>query len=121
MEKLTRRRYTLEYRREVVRLVTSGQNGVDSCEGAGIFAQTLANSVKADKAGHLRGVKSEQVSADRMEINRLRTELVRLSNTNGPTALSKETSTASNLSSVPCIMYGPASFDLLRLRVLAPR
>ncbi len=40
--------------------------------------QTLANWVKAAKAGQLRGVKSEQVSAERMENNRLRAELARV-------------------------------------------
>jgi transposase len=34
--------------------------------------------VKAEKAGQLRGVKSEQVSAERMENNRLRAELARV-------------------------------------------
>ncbi len=44
----------------------------------GIVEQTLANWVKAEKSGHLRGVKSEQVSAERMELNRLRAELARV-------------------------------------------
>ncbi len=40
--------------------------------------QTLANWVKAEKVDQLRGVKSEQVSAERMENNRLRAELARV-------------------------------------------
>jgi transposase len=54
MEKATRRRYTLEYKQESVRLVA---------KALGIVEQTLANWVKAAKAGQLRGLSSEQLSA----------------------------------------------------------
>ena len=77
MEKLTRRRYTLEYKQEAVGLVSSGQKVSSAAKALGIVEQTLANWVKAEQAGQLRGVKSEQVSADRMEVNRLRAELAR--------------------------------------------
>jgi transposase len=78
MEKLMRRRYTLEYKQEAVRLVSSGQRVSAVARSLGIVEQTLANWVKADKAGQLRGVSSEQVSAERMENNRLRAELARV-------------------------------------------
>ena len=78
MEKLTRRRYTLEYKQEVARLVSSGQRVAAAAKSLGIVEQTLANWVKADKAGQLRGVSSEQMSAERMENNRLRAELARV-------------------------------------------
>src|SRR5271168_1594213 len=78
MEKLRRRRYTLEYKQEAVRLVSSGQKVAAAAKALGIVEQTLANWVKAEKAGQLRGVKSEQVSAERMEVNRLRAELARV-------------------------------------------
>jgi transposase len=78
MEKLTRRRYTLEYKQEAVRLVTSGQKVAAAAKALGIVEQTLSNWVKAEKSGQLRGVKSEQVSAERMEVNRLRAELARV-------------------------------------------
>ncbi len=78
MEKLTRRRYTLEYKQEAVRLVSSGQKVAAAAKALGIVEQTLANWVKAEKAGQLCGVTSEQVSAERMEINRLRAELARV-------------------------------------------
>ena len=78
MEKLRRRRYTLEYKQEAVRLVSSGQKVSAAAKSLGIVEQTLANWVKAEKAGRLRGVKSEQVSAERMEVNRLRAELARV-------------------------------------------
>ena len=78
MGKLIRRRYTLEYKQEAVRLVASGQKLSAAAKALGIVEQTLANWVKADKMGQLRGVLSEQVSADRMEVIRLRAELARV-------------------------------------------
>lgn len=78
MEKLIRRRYTLEYKQEAVRLVASGQKVSAAAKALGIVEQTLANWVKAEKSGQLRGVLSEQVSADRMEVIRLRAELARV-------------------------------------------
>ena len=78
MEKAIRRRYTLEYKQEAVRLVSSGQKVSAAAKALGIVEQTLANWVKADKAGQLRGVSSEQLSAERMENMRLRAELARV-------------------------------------------
>ncbi len=68
----------MEYKREAVRLVSSGQKVAAAAKALGIVEQTLANWVKAEKAGQLHGVKSEQVSAERMENNRLRAELARV-------------------------------------------
>ena len=78
MEKAIRRRYTLEYKQEAVRLVLSGQRVSAAAKSLGIVEQTLANWVKADKAGQLRGLSSEQLSAERMEVIRLRAELARV-------------------------------------------
>jgi transposase len=78
MEKLVRRRYTLEYKQEAVRLVASGQRVAAAAKALGIVEQTLANWVKADKQGQLRGLSSEQLSAERMEMIRLRAELARV-------------------------------------------
>ena len=43
MEKLLRRRYTLEYKQEAVRLVASGQKVAAEAKSLGIVEQTLAN------------------------------------------------------------------------------
>ena len=43
MEKLTRRRYTLEYKQEAVRLASSGQRVAAAAKSLGIVEQTLAN------------------------------------------------------------------------------
>ena len=78
MERLTRRRYTLEYKQEAVRLVSSGQTVAGAAKALGIVEQTLANWVKANNSGQLRGLSGEQVSAERMENIRLRAELARV-------------------------------------------
>jgi len=56
MEKATRRRYTLEYKQEAVRLVESGQKVSTAAKSLGIVDQTLANWVKAHGLRTLRGV-----------------------------------------------------------------
>jgi transposase len=43
MEKLTRRRITLEYKQEAVRLVTSGPAVAAAAKALGIVEQTLGN------------------------------------------------------------------------------
>jgi transposase len=75
IKELLRLRYTLEYKQKAVRLVSSGQKVSAAAKSLGIVEQTLANWVKADKVGQLRGVKREQVSAERMGNNHLRVEL----------------------------------------------
>jgi len=65
MEKATRRWYTLEYKQKAVRLVASGQKVAAAAKAPGIVEQTLANWVKADKSGQLRGLGSEQLSTER--------------------------------------------------------
>jgi transposase len=78
MEKATRRRYTLEYKQEAVRLVASGQKMAAAAKALGVVEQTLANWVKAEKAGQLSGLSGEQLSAERMDNIRLRAELARV-------------------------------------------
>ena len=78
MEKWMRGRYTLEYKQEAVRLVASGQKVAAAAKALGIVEQTLANWVKAEKAGQLRGLSSEQLSGERMENIRRRAELARV-------------------------------------------
>ncbi len=49
MEKATRRRYTLEYKQEAVRLVASGQKVTTAAKALGIVEQTLANWVTMER------------------------------------------------------------------------
>lgn len=79
MVKLPRKAYTLEYKQEAVRLVESGQRISEAARSLGIVEQTLSNWVKAHRAGKLGGAGSRtEVTADQMEIRRLRAELARV-------------------------------------------
>ena len=78
MTKTTRARYTLEFKQEAVRLVHSGQSIAAAARTLGVVDQTLFNWVKADRQGKLNGADSKSVSAEQMEISRLRAELARV-------------------------------------------
>ena len=76
--KTTRARYTLEFKQEAVRLVEAGQSIAVAARTLGVVDQTLFNGVKASRQGKLTGVDSKPVSAEQMEIARLRAELARV-------------------------------------------
>ena len=78
MTKTTRARYTLEYKQEAVRLVRGGQSIAAVARTLGVVEQTLFNWVKAHRLGKLKGADSRVVSAEQMEISRLRAELARV-------------------------------------------
>ena len=78
MTKTVRSRYTLEFKREAVRLVESGQSIAAAARSLGLAEQTLFNWVKAQREGRLSGADSKPVSAEQMEISRLRGELARV-------------------------------------------
>lgn len=74
----TRARYTLEFKREAVRLVEGGQSIAAVAQSPGVVSQTQFNWVKAQRQGKLTGADSKPVSAEQMEISRLRAELARV-------------------------------------------
>lgn len=78
MTKTTRACYTLEFKQEAVRLVESGQSIAAAARTLGLVEQTLFNCVKAKREGKLIGTDSKAVSAEQMEISRLRAELARV-------------------------------------------
>lgn len=78
MTKTTRARYTLEFKQEAVRLVEGGQSIAAAARTLGVVEQTLFNWVKAQREGKLSGADSKVVSAEQMEISRLRAELARV-------------------------------------------
>ncbi len=79
MRKTTRARYTLEFKQEAVRLVEGGgQSIAAAARTLGVVDQTLLNWVKASRQGKLKGIDSKPVSAEQMEISRLRAELARV-------------------------------------------
>ena len=73
-----RARYTQEFKLEALRLVKSGQSLAVVSATLEIAEQTLYNWVKADKEGKLHGSGSRPVSAEQMELARLRAENARL-------------------------------------------
>ena len=73
-----RARYTLEFKQEAVRLVEAGQSFAAAARTLGVVDQTLFNWVKASRQGKLAGADSKPVSAEQMEIARLRAELARV-------------------------------------------
>ena len=78
MTKTSRARYTLEFKQEAARLVEAGQSIAAAARTLGVVEQTLFNWVKAHRQGKLKGVDSKPVSAEQMEISRLRAELARV-------------------------------------------
>jgi len=79
MTKARRSRYTLEFKQEGARLVESGQSLAAAARSLGVVEQTLSNWVKAHRAGRLKGAGGKaEVSAEQMEISRLRAELARV-------------------------------------------
>lgn len=79
MTKMTRARYTLEFKVEAVRLVEGGQSIAGAARSLGLADQTLFNWVKAHRQGRLKGAEGKSVvSAEQMEIARLRAELARV-------------------------------------------
>ena len=76
--KTARSDYTLEFKQEAVRLVQGGQRQSEVGALLGVSGQTLHNWMKAAAAGRLserQGVRV--VSAEQMEISRLKAELAR--------------------------------------------
>ncbi len=79
MTNTRRARYTLEFKQEAVRLVEAGQSIAGAARSLGVVDQTLFNWVKAAREGKLKGADSaSKVSAEQMEISRLRAELARV-------------------------------------------
>ena len=79
MTKTVRARYTLEFKQEAVRLVEGGQSIAGAARALGVVDQTLFNWFKAQRQGQLMGADSKvNVSAEQMEISRLRAELARV-------------------------------------------
>jgi transposase len=78
MAKATRAQYTLEFKEEAVRLVSGGQTVAAVARTLGLAEPTLHNWVKAAGNGGLKSAATSPVSAEQMEISRLRAELARV-------------------------------------------
>lgn len=73
-----RGQYTTEFKLEAVRLVKAGQAVTVTAKVLGIPSQTLDNWVRRSAKGVLVGVNDKPVSAEQMELARLRAQLARV-------------------------------------------
>jgi len=73
-----RGKYTLEFKLEAVRLVKAGQAAAVTAKVLGMPKQTLQNWVRLSEKGQLTGAGDKPVSAEQMELARLRAENARL-------------------------------------------
>ena len=73
-----RARYTLEFKLEAVRLVKGGQEASVTARVLGIPKASLGNWIRAAEKGELKGAGDRPVSAEQMELARLRAELARV-------------------------------------------
>ena len=75
--KIPKQAYTQEFRELAVERVKLGQSIAGTARELGLVEQALRNWVKAASKGKLKGPGTETVSAERMEISRLKAELIR--------------------------------------------
>ena len=73
-----RAKYTLEFKLEAVRLVKAGQEASVTARVLGIPKASLGNWLRAAERGELKGAGDRPVSAEQMELARLRAELARV-------------------------------------------
>ena len=71
-------KYTTEFKLEAVRLVKGGQAVPVTAKVLGMPCQTLGKWVRLSESGHLIGAGDKPVSAEQMELARLRAENARL-------------------------------------------
>lgn len=77
MGKKPRAKYTLEFKLEALRQIAAGQSVAVVSAVLGVGPSTLHNWQKAQREGKLGGAGSKPVSAEQMELARLRAELAR--------------------------------------------
>ena len=82
MKKIPRQAYTVEFKLLAVKRVADGQSIPALANELGMSYQTLRNWVKARESGKLNGAGSKVVTAEAMELSRLRAEVARLKREN---------------------------------------
>ena len=80
--KLSKQAYTAEFKGLAVKRVKDGQSVSAVCKELGLGDQTLRNWVKAAAEGKLNGAGGRVVTAEEMELSRLRAENGRLKREN---------------------------------------
>jgi transposase len=82
MQKIPKQEYTAEFREQAVKRVKEGKSVGAAAKEMGLVEQTLRNWVKAFEAGMLNGAGAPKVTAEEMELTRLRAEVARLKREN---------------------------------------
>ena len=80
--KIPKQEYTPEFRELAVKQVKEGQTAGAVAKELGLNEQTLRNWVKAAESGKLNRTGGKMVSAEQMELSRLRAENIRLKREN---------------------------------------
>ena len=78
MFKIPKQEFTAEFRQLAVDRVKAGQGFAATAKELGMNEQTLRNWVKAAKAGKLNAPSAKAVTAEQMELSRVRAENARL-------------------------------------------
>jgi transposase len=78
MFKIPKQEFTAEFRQLAVDRVKAGQGFAATAKELGMNEQTLRNWVKAAKAGKLNPPSAKAVTAEQMELSRVRAENARL-------------------------------------------
>ncbi len=76
--KRAKQAYTMEFKELAVRRVKEGHGVSRVCKELGLSDQTLRNWIKASAEGKLNGSVGRVVTAEEMELSRLRAENLRL-------------------------------------------
>ena len=80
--KISRSAYTAEFKELAVKRVKAGEAIPATAKELGLSDQTLRNWVKAADAGKLNGASAKVVTAEAMELSRLRAENAKLKREN---------------------------------------
>jgi transposase len=82
MKKISRQAYTTEFKELAVKRVKDGESVSTVIKELGLSDQTLRNWMKASAEGSLKGAGKRVVTAEDMELSRLRAENARLKREN---------------------------------------
>ena len=78
MKRIPKQDYTDEFKEQAVRRANEVGSIARVAEELGLVEQTLRNWVKAAKAGKLNPAGARQITAEQMELSRLRAQVARL-------------------------------------------
>jgi transposase len=77
MKRIPKQEYTVQFKEQAVAMVKNGKSVAEVARVLGVVEQTLRNWVKLVKEGKLRAG-AKEVTAEQMELSRLRAENVQL-------------------------------------------